>query len=131
MNASRGLVCAAITALSVAMTGCESGTGPGGGIPIIISATWIDEDDGQHTIDFRTPDDGEPSGVLAGREEHPDCNDLCPVGGFWRNGRIEITIDRGGGEHPKFEALYHEENPTRLEFSQIGGGSESFTLLQP
>jgi hypothetical protein len=129
MNASRGCMSVALVALSVTMAGCEGGTGPGGGIPIVISATWVDESDETHAITFRTPDDGASSGVLAGREEHPACPNQCSVGGFWRNARIEITIDRID-HRPKFEAAYHEENPTRLEFTQIGG-SESFTLVQP
>ncbi|MEX2572499.1 MAG: hypothetical protein WD737_14460 [Gemmatimonadota bacterium] len=122
-----GVVCA--TGLLLLSAGCEgSPTGGGGGLPIVISATWTDAHDPDHTVTFRSPDDGRTSGVVTGTEDHDDCADPCPLGGFWADGRIEITILRDSGR-PKFVANYTWENPTELTFTQVGGGG-SFTLEQ-
>lgn len=118
-----------LAGLTLFATACDTGSGPGGGIPIVISATWQDVQDPEHTITFRSPDDERTSGVVAGTEEHDDCVTRCPVGGSWRNGRLEIAIDRAGTTH-RFSAQFHQPNPTELSFTSTTGAAP-FTLEQP
>lgn len=105
---------------------CDSATGLGG--PAInISATWDVEGVPGHTIDFRSPDDGNRSGVLTGLEEIDFGDEQNTLGGFWADGRIEITINRGG-ELPRFVATFHEEDPTSLTFTS--STAASFTVVR-
>lgn len=108
----------------------ESGTGPGGGIPITISATWNVEGDDDRTFFFRSPDDGAVAGLLTGRENDPEsCPAGCPLGGHWEDGTIWITILRQNDLRPKFRANVSADDPTRITFQQVGG-SETFTVIQ-
>jgi len=111
----------------VASAGCDDNGGPGGP-PIVISATWQVEGEQDHSFFFRSPDDGQRTGIVTGLEQTPDGNDR-PLGGHWAGGRIEITVLRPNDQRPKFQAWFHAANPTRLEFEQIGG-SERFVVVQ-
>src|SRR5690606_9871989 len=102
--------------LLLLLVGCDSSSTLGGGPAIVISATWTDVSDEFHRVDFRSPDDGEARGRIAGHEEHDDCFDVCPLGGLWENGRIEITINRDSDQH-KFVATFAHANPTELTFT--------------
>lgn len=126
MNTIRRTVPASMAfALAVLSAGACDSTGLGG--PAInISATWEDEDDPDHTIDFRTPDDGNRRGVLTGREEFAQDGPFT-VGGFWAEGRIEITINRAG-ELPRFVATFHDLDQARLEFTS--STAPGFTLVR-
>jgi hypothetical protein len=130
-SSAPGLLLAAAVLLAGA-AGCDS-TGVGGGPAIVISATWNVVGNEEHRITFRSPDDGKSVGLIAGTEHHPSCprecdfcDRLCPLGGHWANGRIEITLDRPG-ERPKFTATFHAE-PQQLVFYEVGG-SRTFTLI--
>lgn len=119
-----------LPAIALAVGCGESGTGPGGGIPITISATWSVEADDDRTFFFRSPDDGAVAGLLTGREDDPDtCPAGCPLGGHWEDGTIWITILRQNDERPKFRANVSAHDPTRITFQQVGG-SETFTVVQ-
>ena len=115
----------------VFLGGCgDSGTGPGGGIPITISAIWNVEADDDRTFFFRSPDDGAVEGLLTGSENDPDtCPTGCPLGGHWEDGTIWITILRQNDVRLKFRADVSANDPTRITFQQVGG-SESFTVVQ-
>jgi hypothetical protein len=128
MSAIRKFVPAGLAmALVVLYSGaCDTATGLGG--PAInISATWQVEGDPSRAVDFRSPDDGNRRGVLTGREEIDFGNIENPLGGFWADGRIEITINRGG-QLPRFVATFHEADPTRLTFTS--STAESFTVIR-
>lgn len=114
--------------LGTFLGGCDT-TGPGGGVPIFISATWEDVADPTHTITFRTLDDGLTSGVVAGTENGTidgfPCAP-CSMGGAWRNGRLDIVIARGGDVYA-FRANFTEPRPATLTF-QRSDQLESFTI---
>jgi hypothetical protein len=111
------------------LAGCDSATGPGGPI-IVISNTWRNADPNlQHTIFFRSPDDGQRSGLIAGREDHPIFGPNSLVGGHWANGRVEIMVYRGEDEQHKYVAYVTADNPERLEFTPLNGGP-AFVLLR-
>lgn len=121
---------AALTALLL-IAACSDSPLSGGGPPLIISATWVDAEDADHTIFFRSTDDGETSGTLAGREDHVALGTFdSPVGGFWESGRVEMVIVRGG-EPYKFVATFHGPEPTELVFTSVGGTAAGFTMEQP
>lgn len=123
--------CVAVLVGTVLLGGCSDSPLGGGGPPLIISATWVDVDDAGHTIFFRSVDDGETSGTLAGREDHPELGTFdSPVGGFWEGGRIEMVIVRGG-EAYKFVATIDGPEPTELVFTSVGGTADGFTIEQP
>jgi hypothetical protein len=109
------------------LASCESAT-LGGGPAIVISATWTDTNDEFHLVDFRSADDGHDRGLIAGHEEHDDCFDVCPLGGYWENGRIHITIKRDSDQH-KFVADFTHANPTELTFTSTTG-ADGFTIRQ-
>jgi hypothetical protein len=110
------------------LAACGDAAGPGGGPIIVISQTWRNATLAQHTIFFRSPDDGQPSGVIAGREDHPTFGPNSPVGGFWADGRVEIVIHRGEDRRHKYVAYVTADNPERLEFTPLNGGP-AFVLL--
>jgi|GEM_PF-3953808 len=116
----------ALSALLVTAA-CDDSTGVSGP-PIVISATWQVEGEQDRSFFFRSPDDGQRTGVLTGLEQTPDGNDR-PLGGHWAGGRVEITVLRPNDQRPKFQAWFHSANPTRLEFEQVGG-SERFVVVQ-
>src|SRR5690606_20611910 len=102
--------------------GCDS-TGPGGGVPIFISATWEDVADPTHTLTFRTLDDGLTSGVIAGAENGTIDGFVCApcaMGGAWRSGRVDIAIARGGDVYA-FRANFTEPHPATLTFQRSDG----------
>lgn len=107
---------------------CQDAAGPGGPV-IVISATWRNADDDDHTIFFRSSDDGQRSGVVAGREDgHPQFGSGSPVGGQWSDGRLELMIYRGEDARHHYVARFSYDNPDRLELTSTNGGPP-FVLL--
>jgi hypothetical protein len=115
--------------LGVVIAGCEDGGpgGVGGGPTIVISNTWQVQGSTTRTFFFRSPDDGNSSGLITGRENGTQFGDDRPLGGFWSNGRIEITVYRSEGNQPKFVATFQSNNPNELQFAAVNG-SETFVL---
>jgi hypothetical protein len=111
---------AAMCLLPVALAaGCDSPS-EGGGPIIIISDTWENVQNPENTFFFRSPDDGQRSGVVAGTETRPGGGAARPLGGFWAGGRLEFTVHRAEDDRPKFVAYFQGDDPNELELTQVG-----------
>ena len=99
--------------------GCDDSTGSP--LPIIIlTNTWQEEGNAEHTVFFLDDTDGTPqsSGTFTGTETLPDFTEY-DISGSWGKGRITMTTARL--PTITWRADISEDNPDRLVFSSSYG----------
>lgn len=90
---------------------------------LLISMTWLDAHDPDHTVRFVSEDDGKENGSFTGEDKLAGRANI-PISGNWEKNKITLNVL---SHSPKtYTAEFSGNNPTRLEFD----GPASFVLIQ-
>lgn len=108
--------------LAVAIAACGGGSSSNPTTPvtypvIIITNSWVDEDDSSHVFLLASSNDGSATGTFTGEENSGI--DTFELAGAWERGVIRFTVQRA--TPVTYEARFSSDNPTRLEFSSSAG----------
>lgn len=113
---TRALITLVAAAIATAGCGAEAVIAP----IIILTNTWAEEGNPEHTVFFSDDTEGEPRshGTFTGNETLPDGTEF-DLEGSWSRGRVEFTVHRA--QDVTYEAEIPEDNANRLEFSSSVG----------